>query len=172
MTHGPHETEHVRKLGELIKDIETAMLTTALDDGSLRSRPMATQRADFDGQHLWFFTDADSAKVHEVEHDRHVNVAYSDPSKNRFVSVSGTARVVRDKAKIKELWSPGIKAWYPDGPDDPKIALLRIAVDFAEYWDTPSNKMVQLIGFAKALLVGERYDPATNEKIDFGQHAS
>ena len=154
-----------QKLAELIKDIEYAMLTTALPDGTLRSRPMTTQKAPFDGT-LWFFTDADSAKVYEVRRDGHVNVAYADPAHNRWVSVSGTASVVRDKAKVKELWSAGVKAWFPKGPDDPNIALLRIDVHDAEYWDAPSNKMVQAVGFVKALATGQRYEPGENEKIN------
>ena len=159
--------EGVGKLAELIKDIQYAMLTTALPDGTLRSRPMATQKAPFDGT-LWFFTDADSAKVYEVRRDNHVNVAYADPAHNRWVSLSGTASVVRDKAKVKELWTTGLKAWFPDGPEDPNIALLRIDVGDAEYWDAPSNKMVQVVGFVKALATGRRYDPGENEKIHVG----
>ena len=71
-----------QKPAELIKNIEYAMLTAALPDGTLRSRPMVTQNAPFDGT-LWFFTDADSAKVYEVRRDGHVNVAYADPDHNR-----------------------------------------------------------------------------------------
>jgi general stress protein 26 len=158
----------VEKLADIIKDIEYAMLTTAMPDGSLRSRPMATQKAPFDGT-LWFFTDADSAKVHEVEGDSHVNVAYADPAHNRWVSVAGTARVVRDRAKIKELWTPPLKAWFPKGPEEPNIALLRVDVAGAEYWDAPSNKMVQLVGFVKAVVTGKRYEPGENEKIDLAR---
>lgn len=158
-------SEQVEKLGELIKGIEIAMLTTALPDGSLRSRPMATQRAEFDGT-LWFFCDDHSAKVHEVERDRHVNVGYADPSHNRYVSVSGTANVSRDRAKVKELWTPALKAWFPDGPDDPRIALLRVDVESAEYWDAPSNTMVKVAGFVKAIATGRRYEPGENEKLN------
>ena len=157
----------VKKLADLIKDIQYAMLTTALPDGTLRSRPMATQNTPFDGT-LWFFTGIDSGKVDEVRGDRHVNVSYADPSHNRWVSVSGTATVVRDKAKIKGLWSPPVKAWFPDGPDDPNVALLRVEVSEAEYWDAPSSKMVQVVGFVKAIVTGNTYEPGENEKIALG----
>src|SRR5207253_1026725 len=128
----------VQKLAKLIKGIKFAMLTTADTDGTLHSRPMATQETDFDGA-LWFFTYADSGKVHELQQDRAVNVSYADPSSNRYVSVSGTAQVVHDRAKAKELWSPAHKAWFPDGLEDPNLALLRIQVTKAEYWDGPSS---------------------------------
>lgn len=156
--------EAVQKLGELIKDINITMLTTALADGSLRSRPMATQGGDFDGT-LWLFTGIESGKVHEIEDDQHVNLSYSEPSEQKYISVSGKARIVRDRAKIEELWSPPLKAWFPDGKDDPNIALLQIEVDNAEYWDVPSSKMVHLIGVVKATLTGQAYDPGENEKI-------
>src|SRR5690349_5444959 len=156
----------IEKIRDLIKGIRFAMLTTVDTDGSLRSRPMATQEAEFDGE-LWFFTGASSPKVDEVERDHRVNVSYAAPDDNTYVSVSGTARMVRDKAKAKELWNPALKAWFPEGLDDPDLALLRVRVEKAEYWDSPSSKMVQLYGLAKAMLTGKRADDiGENEKID------
>ena len=164
--------DDAKKLAKLIKGIKIAMLTTVDTDGTLRSRPMATQEQEFDGGALWFATDVNSHKVEEIRADSHVNVSYADPDDSRYVSVSGRAELVKDRAKVKELWGPGLKAWYPDGPDDPNIMLLRVDVEKAEYWDTPSNKLVQLVGFTKAILVGERYDPAENKKLDFGGHGT
>ena len=157
--------EGVRKLGELIRNIEFAMLTTVDADGHLRSRPMATQKAEFDGD-LWFFTHASAPKVEEIEREHNVNVSYAKPEQQRYVSVSGKARVVRDRAKIDELWSPELKAWFPAGTDDPDIALLQVRVEQAEYWDTPSSKMVHLAGFLKAVATGQTYQPGENEKLD------
>lgn len=156
------ETTALEQLREKIKGIRIAMLTTIDKDGSLRSRPMATQEAESDGE-LWFFTAAGSAKAGEVEHDQRVNVSYADPDDQRYVSVSGTARIVRDQAKARELWNPLLKAWFPKGLDDPELALLRVQVEKAEYWDSPSSKMVQLIGLLKAVTTGKRYEPDPGE---------
>jgi general stress protein 26 len=158
-------TEAVEKLGQLIKDINVAMLTTAMPDGTLRSRPMMTQQTEFDGD-LWFFTGASSPKVHEIEDDQHVNLSYAAPDDNRYVSVSGRATVVRDRQKTEELWKPMYKAWFPEGLDDPDLSLLKVDVEQAEYWDTSSNTFVHLVGFAKAVATGERYEPGDNEKIN------
>ena len=155
----------VQKLAKLIKGIKVAMLTTQEADGTLRSRPMATQDAEFDGT-LWFFTQASSHKVDEIDREHNVNVSYADESDNRYVSVSGRARLVRDRAKIDELWSPILKAWFPKGKDDPEIALLRVDVEKAEYWDAPSSTLVKLVGFAKAMVTGQPYKPGENKKID------
>jgi general stress protein 26 len=148
--------DDVAKLGELIKGIRVAMLTTVDSEGCLHSRPMAAQDHEFDGT-LWFFTGANSEKVHELQKDGHVNLSYANPDDQRYVSVSGTASTVRDRAKLEELWTPLHKAWFPKGLDDPNIALLRVEVDKAEYWDSPSSAVVRLFGFAKAVLTGKPY---------------
>ena len=157
----------VQKLGEMIKDIEVAMLTTVDADGTLRSRPMVTQKTDFDGN-LWFFTRADSAKVYEVRRAERVNLSYAAPKQQRYVSVSGTARLVRDRQKAEELWHPFLKAWFPGGLDDPDLALLKVTVERAEYWDSPSSTVVHLVGFVKALATGQVYKPGENQKVDLG----
>ena len=155
----------VEHFGDLIKGIKVAMMTTVEEDGSLRSRPMWTHDRDFDGE-LWFFTREHSPKVGEVEHDHHVNLAYSDPTRERYVSVSGRCRLVLDKEKARELWNPTLKAWFPQGLDDPELALLCVRVEKAEYWDTPSSRMVQLAGFVKATLTGTSYEPGDNQKLE------
>lgn len=156
------QNNDVAKVGELIKGIRIAMMTTAMPDGTLRSRPMATQEAEFDGV-LWFFTDKDSAKIHEVEGDSHVNISYVNVDKQHYVSVSGRATVTDDPAKAKELWSAPMRAWFPKGVDDPSLTLLRVDVDQAEYWDSPSSAVVYLIGLAKSTLTGKRYTPGPGE---------
>ena len=171
---GQHDSltreQAIEKLGGIIKGIRIAMLTTN-DNGLLRSRPMATQQAPFDGD-LWFFCDADSAKVYEIRHDRAVNVSYADADHQTYASVSGQASVVRDSAKARELWTPFHKAWFPKGPDDPSLALLSVRVEQAEYWDAPSSTMTHIVGFAKAVLTGHRYVPGENEKLDLNQPSS
>jgi len=145
----------VAKVAELIKDIHVAMLTTEAEDGLLHSRPMATQKTEFDGS-LWFFTGLSTGKISEIDWNPEVNLSYSDGSANKYVSVSGTAEIVDDRAKKEELWSDIYKAWFPQGLDDPDLCLMKVEVTFAEYWDVPSGKMVQAFGFLKALATGER----------------
>jgi general stress protein 26 len=156
------QQDEIKKLAELIKDVKIAMLTTVDQDSSLRSRPMATQNTPFDGD-LWFFTDGRSSKIDEVQSEERVNISYANPDDSRYVSVSGTARVIRDQKKAKELWNPIYKAWFPEGLEDPNLALLKVSVEKAEYWDTPSGKMVQAIGIVKALATGKRYEAGQGE---------
>jgi general stress protein 26 len=154
--------ENIKKLGELIKGIKFAMFTTRDEDGQLKSRPMVTQNADFSGE-LWFFTSIGSHKVDELKRYNQVNVAYSEPNDQRYISVSGRAEIVREQEKMAELWSDVYKAFFPKGLQDPDLCLLKVSVEEAEYWDSPSGALVQLVGFAKALLTGKRAD-------DLGEH--
>jgi len=157
--------DEIAKLREMIKDIRLAMLTTVENDGTLRSRPMAAQQAEGDVD-LWFFTHAGSPKADEVRRDDRVNVSFSDNGKNRWISVSGRAAIVQDKAKMEELWQPILKAWFPRGLDEPGLALLKVDVEQAEYWDSASSTMVQLVGFVKAIATGESFQPGDDVKLD------
>lgn len=157
--------ESIYKLKELIEGIDFAMLTT-ISDGRFHSRPMSTQQFEFDGS-LWFFTGDQTHKVEEIQNDNRVNVAYSKPEDHTYVSVSGTAELVKDKAKIEELWNPILKAWFPKGLDDPTLTLLKISVEQAEYWDSPSSALVQIAGFLKAIATGEKAEGGDHGKISF-----
>ncbi len=158
-------SEAVAKLSKLINGIQFTMMTTIDTEGCLRSRPMATQQTEFDGT-LWFFTGASTTKVSEIGHDQHVNLSYADPTHNRYVSVSGRAQMVRDSAKAKELWNPMLKAWFPKGLEDPELALLRVDVEKAEYWDSPASTVVYIVGFLKAIATGKKLENAgDHEKL-------
>ncbi len=134
----------IEKLRELINDIDIAMLTTVEADGTLRSRPMGTQKAEFDGD-LWFLTRVDTPKVDEIQRESRVNVSYAKPDKNRYVSVSGTAVLVNDKARIDAFWEPIYKAFFPEGKDDPRLRLLKVRVEKAEYWTTDNLRISFLL---------------------------
>ena len=156
----------VKKLARLIKGIDFGMLTTYDADGRLYSRPMAHNGdVEFDGD-VWFFTYANSHKVHEIEVKPQVNVSFSEPKEQTYVSLAGRAELVRDKDKIKELWTPSLNAWFPDGVDTPEIALLKINVEKAEYWDSPSSPVAHAVGMVKSLVTGSTASVGDNKKVD------
>lgn len=149
-----HDPEAAAKLKKLAKDINIAMLTTTDAEGALHSRPMATNgEVEFDGT-IWFFTYASSGKAHEVEANPRVNVSFSDTRTQTYVSFSGTARIVRDKAKIKELYKPVLNAWFPKGTEEPDIALLEVTAEKAEFWDSPSGFIATTVGLIKSAATG------------------
>jgi general stress protein 26 len=160
------EHEAKQKLWSMMKGIGFAMLTTE-DGGQLRARPMVAAQDEFDGT-LWFFTRASSHKVAEVESEHHVGVTYADAGKQDYVSLSGTARLIRDKATVAAHWAELMRTWFPKGVDDPEAAILEVTIDAAEYWDAPSSTMVHAYGYLKARLTGESPHPGDNKKVAFG----
>lgn len=156
----------IEKLRELVKDIDYCMLTTTDEDGSLRSRPMSTNGEIEPNGDLWFFSYASTHKVMEIESHHQVNVSFAAPDKQRYVSMSGTAELVRDRNKIQQLWKPELQAWFPKGLDEPDIALIKVNVEKAEYWDSPSSWVAHTIGLVKAIATGEKASSGENEKIN------
>jgi general stress protein 26 len=144
-------TPDLRKLAELIDGIETAMLTTHAADGSMVSRPLQTLKFDASGD-LVFFTAIDSAKVGQLMRHDDVNVAFADPHHQRYVSVRGRGRIERDRATIEELWSLPQKIFFPEGKDDPHLAVLRVRVRDAAYWESAGNFVARALDFARGML--------------------
>jgi len=158
----PDRDSEIKHFAAIIKGIRFAMLTTLEDDGTLHSRPMATQDVEFDGD-LWFFTRADSPKVSEASAHRQVNVSFADPDASKFVSASGTADLVRDREKLEQYWKPAYKVFFPQGLNDPELVLLKVKVHTAEYWDSANTKLGRAFDFARAYV--------TKDVSKLGQHA-
>jgi general stress protein 26 len=146
----PSLDREVRKLRKLVKSVRIAMFTTVAPDGRLRSRPMASLKGSFDGD-LWFITRSTAPKTEEIRENQHVNVAYAESDGDRFVSISGLASLVRDAARVDELWSRRLRSWFQNGKKDPDLALIRVRIDRAEVWDSKSASMVHLEGLGAVL---------------------
>ena len=163
MTEKTH-SEATKQMWRMIQGIRFAMLTTE-DGGMLRARPMVAAQDEFDGN-LWFYTRASSHKTAEATKSP-VCVTYADGGKQDYVSLSGHAELVRDKATLIAHWSEPMRTWFPGGKDDPDLAMLRIHIDAAEYWDAPNQTMVHAYGYLKAVLTGSSPHPGGNEKLTF-----
>ncbi len=141
------------KIFEMVKGIHIAMMTTVARNGSMSSRPMALQDKPFDGT-LWFLTRSTSEKVDEIQDDTHVTLTFAEPSDSKYVTLKGRASVSQDRSRIKELWNPMYKAWFPNGEDDPEIAVLKVRVDEGEFWQASSSKLVMMAKYAAAAVTG------------------
>ena len=158
--------DSLQKIREMVKDIDFCMLTTVDEDGSLHSRPMSiNEQIDPNGD-LWFFTNASSHKVSEIARLPKVNVSFADPDNQHYISISGEAQLVRDRNKIEELWKPEFKMWFPEGKDDPEIALLRVRLEKAEYWDSPSSTIAYVLNFVSSVVTGKEADWGENRKVE------
>ena len=147
------KTKH---LSELLESFDTAMLLTR-DGEQNHARPMAV--AEIEGANtIWFVTSNDSPKTEEIRSDARVSVTFQ--SARKFVALSGTSALVRDRARIEALWKDVWKVWFPEGKKDPSIALIKVTVKDAEFWDNAGGKGVRYAyEAAKALLNGERPEP-------------
>ncbi|MES2959124.1 MAG: pyridoxamine 5'-phosphate oxidase family protein [Pseudomonadota bacterium] len=150
------ELEAREHLWSLIKDIRFAMFTARdMHDGHLHSRPMTTQNSKLDeDSSLWFFMSRKSDPVADLQADPAVNVAYADPGADSYVSITGKAAVIDDLAMKEHLWNKLAEAWFPQGARDPDLALVRVRITHANYWDVKESKVVQLFKMAKAAMTG------------------
>lgn len=141
---GAPRGQQLRRLNQLIEHIGPGMLTCADGAGHLISRPMTPLSLDKNGA-LWFFIRAPSSDMgRSAGTVQPVNIAFAQPDDASYVSVAGEARVVHDAARIEALWSPVIRLWFAEGKNDPELALLRVNILRADYWDARAGAMVLL----------------------------
>jgi general stress protein 26 len=155
------KTGSLDELWKLVDGIETAMLTTRRADGHLVSRPMATQKRA-PGADFWFVTMEDMPKVEEIAAEPRVNLSYYQDHTREWVSVSGEAEISRDRSKIRELWAPDWKTWFPDqggkrdgGPEDPRIVLIGVRAVSAQYMTLDKPQPLVLFDIVKSKLTGK-----------------
>ena len=159
------EQERRDKVTKMVSDAKICMLTTMTEDGRHVSRPMALQEVEFDGD-LWFFTYSDSDLVEQISVHPQVNVSFSDAKQNNWISIAGAASRVENRAKAEELWNPMLKAWFPDGLDQPNLTLVKVTAQPAEYWEAAhSSNVVTLLGAAKAAVTGKTPDAGENDTV-------
>ena len=162
-----HENDMIasKKIDELyglIEGIETAMFTTRRPTGQLVSRPMATQER-IEGADLWFVTNAETYKLDELALDPHVNCAYYNNRTHEWVSVTGLARVTKNRVRIRQLYKEDWKAWFGDeggdrdgGPNDPRIALILVEAELATYMKVNKPRPIVLFEVLKGMVTGSR----------------
>lgn len=155
-----------RKVLDLIKGIDVAVFATRGSDGvPLHARPMAYRAVEGDGD-LWFFSKKDSRKAGEIAADPAVLISFADPRAQHFVSITGRAEIVTDRATVKEKWSELYRAWFPGGPSDDNVVAIRIHAERAEYWDTPTSAVVYAFGYLKAITTGQPSRAGEVGKVD------
>ena len=151
----------IDRVWELMKKIGFAMLVTC-DGDKLRARPMSAYFKR-DENAIYFLTDARHHKDEEIARDPSVNLSFADAGGQKYVSVTGTAVVDNDRAKIKELFSTPAKAWW-NSADDPNIRVLKITPDDAEFWDSPGS-VISYVKMATAAVTGTRPEIGDHRKV-------
>jgi general stress protein 26 len=148
---------------DIAKKVKTCMLTTLSAD-RMRSRPMHAI-PDRDAGCVWFITDQRGAKDDEIRAAPDVCLAFADTASNTYLSITGRAEMLRDVVKIRCLWSTQAQAWWPKGPTDADVRVLRVIPESAEYWDTRGNAITVALKLAAARLTGSPPDLGENKKV-------
>lgn len=163
----PEQNTHAHLI-ELLASFDTAMLVTRGGDGALRARPLSLSD-QHDQQRLYFATSVDSPKVGEIQDDPDVLITLQDSK--RYVSITGTATITRERSLIDRLWREPWKIWFPEGKDDPALCLVVVRPRAAEYWDQGGVKGIKyLFEMAKAYATGtapESGASSNNQKLRF-----
>lgn len=154
--------KHVDRIGD-------CMMVTQAASG-IRARPMRGLARRQDNA-IWFFTSKSAPKDDEILRHPQVCVCYADPGANTYVSLSGTIELLDNQEKIDELWNPGAQAYFPAGPGDPDVLLLKFSPEAGEYWDAPSNPVVIAVQFIKAQVTGEKTRLGESAKVMMGEHS-
>ena len=160
MTTTTDQTDHVWKIAQKLK---TCMLVT-VSAGKIRSRPMHAM-PDQETGYVWFITDHRGAKDGEIEAAPEVCLGFADTASNTYLSMSGRAEMLRDIAKARKLWSTETQAWWPKGPTDPDVRVVRVTPDSAEYWDARGNSVTVALKLVAARLSGHPPDFGENKKV-------
>ena len=151
------------RVWEIIEDVAVCMVTTHAG-GRMRSRPMHAIPERDEGA-IYFVTDTRGAKDDEIAAAPDVCLSFADIGDNTYLSVTGRAEMIRDPAKAEELWSTEAQAWWPRGPQDPAVRVLRVVPDAAEYWDTRGNSITVALKLMAARMAGKQPDLGANKKV-------
>lgn len=148
---------------ELIDSYRTAILTTRGPDGHFHTRPMAVQRGTGLDE-LWFATSVDARKVHDLEENPECAVSmHEGPRDASYVSISGHGSVVRDREKIHEVWQQDWKEWFPDGPDQADLALIRVTPEHVEYVHPSGGRLFSSV---RSALSRHREGPPPRKELE------
>ena len=163
----------IGKLQELTKDARIAMLCTNLAQAPFSTCPMSTQQVDEATGDLWFFSGHDSQHIRDIAADNRVQLIYANNNDYAYLTVFGTAEVLRDQAKIDELWTSLAKVWFQGGKDDPNLRLSKVTPQEGFYWDTKHGKMVSFLKMITSVATGKTMDDGIQGRLTVNQpHSS
>nr|MBC7612467.1 pyridoxamine 5'-phosphate oxidase family protein [Pseudopedobacter sp.] len=157
----------IKKMKAIASSAETGFLCTNIKTGlPLSIRPMALQQIDDEGN-VWFMDLKDSGKEAEIKKDPFTHVLFQESKHSGFLNIYGISEIVRDQAKIDELWTPAAKVWFQGGKDDPNISLIKVVPTHVHYWDNKHGDMIAFVKMAAAIVTGKTMDDGVEGKLDF-----
>lgn len=152
------------RIKDMAKDSSCFFCTDFKKGEAFVTRPMSVQEIDEEGN-LWFLSASDSNKNQEISIDPSVQLLFQGSSYSEFLTLFGSAQIVLDKQKIKELWNPILKTWFTEGIDDPRITALKFEPHKGYYWDTKHGAAVSMIKQAAGAIMGKTLDDSIEGNI-------
>ncbi len=125
----------------MVSKCRVGMMGTHRNDG-MQFTPMSHVDIDDQGS-LWFFTNNNSERACNIQTDPSIQLTYAHEADSTYLCIEGTAQLNFDKSKMKELFNPYLKAWFPKGLSDPTISLLVVRPIHVEYWINDENKILR-----------------------------
>ncbi len=157
--------EAVDRIRDVVKKSQTCFFCTGQGRGpSEGTRPMNVRQVD-DAGRLWFLSADDSHKNLELAADPSVSLFFQGSEHSDFLHLSGRARIVRDAAKLKELWEPVLRTWFTEGIDDPRITIIEVTPTSGYYWDNKHGNMVAGVKMLIGAATGKTLDDSIEGRV-------
>ena len=155
----------VAKIQDMLGNDNIVMFCCNLDAQPFAATPMSTQKVEDDGT-IWFFSTRDSERNRHLSRSPRAQVLFGDSGQYDYISLYGRAEVIVDAARAEELWTPFVKVWFPEGPSDPDLTLIRFRPEEGFYWDTQHNKMIAFAKMVASTLVGKTMDDSVEGRLE------
>jgi general stress protein 26 len=153
------------RVWEIIGRAPVCMMVTSYA-GGLRARPLEA-RPDRNAEVIWFLTDVRGLKDDEIEADCNICLTFVYPKDKVYLSITGDAFVSRDPARARMLWNEEQQIWWPGGPEDPNLLVVKVEPKRAEMWDGPASSAVAAFEFAKARITGDKPNLGEKRKVTY-----
>ncbi|HYE32368.1 MAG TPA: pyridoxamine 5'-phosphate oxidase family protein [Methylomirabilota bacterium] len=159
----------IKQIKAIIDKAKTCFFCTTVGGKALAGiRPMNIRDVDDQGN-LWFLMANDSHAYQEVSATPQVTLLAQGSPHSDFLHITGEALVLRDPAKIDELWEPTLKTWFTEGKDDRRIAVVKVTPTGGYYWDTKHGNLVAGVKILVGALTGKTLDDSIEGTIQLGQ---
>ncbi len=123
----------LKEIAAKMANLDIALLTTHTSRGQLSSRPMSNNGdVAYDGN-SYYFTFEQSRTVADITEDAHVSLGFHG-AHDLYLTIQGTATLIRHKPTMQQHWVPSLKQWFPEGVDTPGMVLIRVEARRINYW--------------------------------------
>ncbi|KAI9796714.1 MAG: hypothetical protein M1835_003295 [Candelina submexicana] len=149
--------EQIEEFYKTVDGLKVGLLSTNRPGIGPVARSMAI--AQRKGPDFYFLANKHSQKFKDLDNDKTVQITFQNSSSQDWASVTGEATLAsHDTPKVKDLYSPTMKAWFGDlgdgvhngTADDPRMAVIEVTSKFIVYW----KSTVGTLGFLKEVGVG------------------